>query len=120
MKAKALTLSVLSAGAILFAPAMASAGVQLVTPAVVLNQTLNAKGTATPVYYRYGKSKRGGFRLHFGGFRGGYHRHRGFGKYKFGRRGIYRSPYYGYGRYRPYSYGHGFRGHGAFGRYGGS
>ena len=95
MKAKALTLSVLSAGVMLFAPAVASAGAQLVAPAVVLNQTLNAKGTATPVYYRYGK-------------------------YKFGRRGIYRSPYYGYGRYRPYSYGHGFRGHGAFGRYGGS
>ena len=120
MKAKVLVASVLSAGAILFMPAAASAGAQLITPAVALNKTLDVNGSATPIHYRYGKFKRGGLRLHYRGFRGGYGRHRGFGTYKFSRKRFHRKPLYGYGRYSPYAHKYRFGGHRAFGRFGGN
>ena len=118
MKARILTIAVLSVGALMFTPAYA--GGPLVTPAVGLTKTLDTSGGATPVYYRYGKYKRGGFRLHYGGFRSGYYRHRGFGKHRFSRERFYRKPYYSYRGFHPYSSRRHFGGHRGFGRFGGS
>lgn len=118
MKAKFLAIAVFAVGAMTLTPA--HAGGPLVSPAIDLTETLGANGSVTPVYYRYGKYKRGGVRLHFGGFRGGYYRHRGYGKYRFSRKRFHRKRYHSYRSYRPYSYRHHFGRHGGFGRFGGS